>query len=553
MRKKFLTSAVVASSALTMLFSGLSATAYAATNADTNALTIVPSPNGNFSDNFNPFSPSSNDGTLGNVYETMFYFDNVSGKQFNLLGKSFKFTNGSKTLTVNLQNKAKWTDGKAFSSNDVVFTFDLMKKYPAIDTNGVWQQLSSVKAEGADKVVFQFKSPNIPFAEQYVLGSTYIVPQHEWASLGDPSKLKITYTKAIGTGPFKLSSFSPQDYTFTANKDYYGGAPKVQTISYPAFSSNQAADLALASGQIDWSGIDIPNIETTYVKQDPAHNHYYFPAGSPTELYPNLTNPLLAEQPVRQAISDAISRTLIQTKGETNYSQLPVPTSLDLPAQASWLDKSLPASDKSFTYSDAKAIKLLEGAGFKKDSSGVFAKNGKELSFQLLTVAGWSDWDLDALLIEQALQKIGIKITVKQAQYSAYYNLVDPGKGAQAHFDLALSWTNSGPTPYTMYYDMFDSHGNYNIEGYKNSAVDAALSAFAKTTNLAQQKTDLGKVEKIAAEQMPVIPIFDDEIWYEYNDAHYTGWPTKSNLWINPAPYTFQAAAIVLDRLKPVK
>ncbi|WP_157071224.1 ABC transporter substrate-binding protein [Alicyclobacillus acidiphilus] len=552
MRKKLLMSAVAASSALTLTLSGLGATAYAATSSSSSTLTIVPSPNGNFSDNFNPFSPGVNDGTLGNVYETMFYFDNVTGKQWNLLGKSFKFTNGGKTLTVNLQNKAKWTDGQPFTSADVVFTFDLMKKYPAIDTNGVWQQLSSVTAHGKYQVVFQFKAPNIPFAQQYVLGSTYIVPKHEWQSLGNPAKLKITYQKAIGTGPFKLSSFSPQDYTFTANKDYYNGAPKVQTISYPAYSSNQAADLALASGQIDWSGIDIPDIETTYVKQDPAHNHYYFPAGSPVELYPNLSNPILAEQPVREAISDAIDRKTIQTKGETNYSLLPVPTSLDIPAQKSWLAPNLPASDKTFTTNDAKAIKLLEQVGFKKDSNGIFAKNGKELSFQLLTVSGWSDWDEDALLIEQDLKKIGIKITVQQEQYSAYYNLVDPGKGVKPHFDLALSWTNSGPTPYTMYYDMLDSNGNYNIEGYKNSTVDAALNAFAKTTNLAQQKADLAKVEKIAAEQLPVIPIFDGEIWYEYNDAHFTGWPTKSNLWINPAPYTFQAAAIILDHLKPV-
>lgn len=169
-------------------------------------LTVAPNVTGSFADNFNPFSGTNSvDGTLGNIYETLFYFDNTTGKQFNLLGKSFTFSNGGKTLTVHLQPKAKWTDGKAFTAQDVVFTFDDIKKYPDADTNGIWQQLTSVKAQGNDTVVFTFKSSNIPFAEQYVLAGTYIVPKHLWSSLGDPAKAKITYTQAIGTGPFKIS------------------------------------------------------------------------------------------------------------------------------------------------------------------------------------------------------------------------------------------------------------------------------------------------------------------------------------------------------------
>ncbi|WP_040289130.1 ABC transporter substrate-binding protein [Alicyclobacillus hesperidum] len=526
--------------------------ASASTSPSASTLTVLTSPKGNFADSFNPFDPSTNDGTFGNIYETLFYFDSVTGKTFNLLGKSYAFSNGNKTLTVNLQPNAKWSDGVKFTAQDVVFTFNELKKYPAADTNNVWSQLESVKAVGNSKVVFTFKAVDIPFAEQYVLGSTYIVPEHEWKSLGDPTKVKLPWQKAIGTGPFKLVSFSPQMYTFEANKLYYGGVPKVQYVKYPAYTSNQTADLALASGEIDWSGIDIPDIQKTYVSADPKHNHYYFAAGSVVEMYPNFNNPLLSQLPVREAINLAINRNVIQSKGETGYSQLPVPTSL-IPSQMSWLNPNLQGTGKSFTVNDAKAVQILEKAGFRRDSHGIFAKDGKELSFQLLTVTGWSDWDEDALLIKQELQQIGININVVQQQFSAYYNLINPGAGLKPHYDLALSWTNEGPTPYTIYYDMLDSKGNFNIEQYRNPAVDAALTQFAATTNVSQQKQALYKVESIVTQQLPVIPIFDGELWYEYNDAKFTGWPTKNNLWINPAPYTFQSAAIIMDHLKPVK
>ncbi|MDI9259723.1 ABC transporter substrate-binding protein [Alicyclobacillus sendaiensis] len=523
----------------------------AAVGAANDTLTVITSPKGNFADNFNPFDPSTNDGTYGNIYETLFYFDNLTGKTWELLGTSYRFTNGGKSLIVQLRTDAKWTDGTPFTANDVVFTFNELKKYPDADTNNIWSELAGVRALNPHEVEFTFKSVDIPFAEQYVLGGTYIVPEHEWSSLGDPTKVKITWQKAIGTGPFKLISFSPQQYTFEANRFYYSGVPKVKYVRYPAYTSNQGADLALASGQVDWAGIDIPDIQKTFVAADPAHHHYDFPPGGVVELYPNFDNPLLANLAVRQAINLAINRKAIQQIGETDYSVLPVPTSL-IPSQMSWLDPNLPSQDRQFTVNDAKAIQILEKAGFKRNSRGIFEKDGKELSFNLLTVSGWSDWDEDALLIKQELQPIGININVVQEQFNAYFNSINPGVGIKPNYDLALSWTNEGPTPYTIYYDMLDSKGNWNIEQYRNPQVDEALRQFASTTNPAVERQALYQVERIAAEDLPVIPVFDGELWYEYNDAHFTGWPTKQNMWINPAPYTFQAAAIIMDHLKPV-
>ncbi|WP_083516116.1 ABC transporter substrate-binding protein [Alicyclobacillus sendaiensis] len=536
--------------------------ALVAPNLTTQAKTLPPlvvctSPQGTYADNFNPFASGNLAGTFGNVYESLFYFDAVSGHTFDLLGTSFHFTNGNRTLVVNLRHNVKWTDGVPFTAKDVVFTFQQLKKYPDADANGVWQQLQSVQSNGNDEVIFTFKTPNVPFAEQYVLGSTPIVPEHQWAALGDPAKAHITWDKAIGTGPFIVSYFSPQDYKFKANPNYYLGAPKVPELDYPAFTSNQSADLALAEGQVQYGNLDIPNVQKTYVGVNP-HNHYYFPPDNIVELYPNLSNPLLAIPNVREAISLAIDRQKLSVIGETGYEGVANPISLPLPNYKSWLDPTLPSSYLHFPpVNDAKAEQLLQAAGFKKDKNGIYAKGGKELSFNLEVVSGWSDWDEDCLLIQQDLAKIGIKVNIEQVTFGTYYSNIAPTASAHGvipgKYDLAISWTNEGPTPYLQYYDLLDSNGSFNVEGFHDPQVDKLLNAFAQTTDLAEQKKIMYQIERIAAEKMPVIPLLVGAYWYEYNDSHYTGWPTKQNLWITPGPANTQSAAIVMQHLKPVQ
>ncbi len=508
-------------------------------------LVIVPSPTGNFQDNFSPFQGNQNYGTGGLIYQTLFYYNTLGPQVYPLLGVNSKWSNGNKTLTVNLQPKARWSDGKAFTSADVVFTFNLLKQYPAADTNGDWQQLQSVKAAGPHTVVFHFKTADVPFA-WYVLGQTYIVPQHIWAKLGNPAK--VAMTTPIGTGPYVLSDFSPQVYHMKTNPYFYGPKPAVTNLEFPAYSGNDSADMALAKGDIAWSGIFIPNIRQIYAYKSP-HNKYWFPAGGIQTLYANLKNPNLKNLAVRRAISMAMNRQQMSTEGEYGYEGVPSPTGLILPANQPWLDKQLPKSDLAFSYNPNASIKLLEQAGYKRNKQGMFMdKKGKPLSFTLQVPTGWTDWDTDCQIIEENLKQIGINVSLQEEQFGAYY-----GNLNSHHFQLAMSWTVAGPTPYYLYYNMLSKTGNWNLEQWSNPKTEQALKAFQSTTNAAQQHRAINALEQQMAEQLPTIPVVFNAVWYEYNDANYTGWPTPSNPYSNPAPYTSPAIAVVLAHLHPVK
>ncbi|KUO95509.1 ABC transporter substrate-binding protein [Ferroacidibacillus organovorans] len=512
-------------------------------SANTTPLTIVPGPNGDFQNNFNPFSPAANYGTIGLIYQPLFYFDNISGKTFPLLGTSFSWTNANRTLTVHLRD-AKWSNGSAFTSSDVVFTFDLLKKYPAADANGVWSQLSSVQSRGPHEVVFQFKKANVPFAS-YVL-EQFIVPQRVWAKLGDPTK--VGAMQPMGSGPYILSSFNAQDYKFYSNLQYWGGPPVVRNLEFPAYSGNQSADLALATGQIAWAGIFIPSIQSIYASKSP-HNKYWFPPSNVVMLYTNLKDPLLSQLPVRQAMSLAINRNQLYLQGEYGYEPPASPTGLVLPNNKAWVDHSLPKQDLTFSYNPAKAVQILEKAGFKKNAQGIFTKNGKELSFTLQVVSGWTDWDTDCALIANELGKIGIKVTVQEEQFGAYFSNIN---SAKKNYQLAISWTNTGPSPYFLYQNMLNSQGSFNVEQLRNATVNHALQMFSETSSSVVQHQAIDMLEKYMAEQLPSIPLVYGATWNEYNDTNFTGWPTQSHPYVNPAPFNPISVGIVLTHLKPV-
>src|SRR5436190_41705 len=195
---------------------------------------------------FNPFNSDVNSFSVGPVYEELTFVNGLqSGKTTNWLASSYAWSNGNKTLTFTIRPGVQWSDGKPLTAADVLFTFNLINKFPGLDLNASWSVLKDVKRSG-DKITLDFKTAAVPYF-YYVADQTPIVPQHIWASIKNP----VTYKDAhpIGSGPFKMNSCSPQVTKYTRNPNYWQkGLPKIDTVYYPAFTSNDPANQQLASG-----------------------------------------------------------------------------------------------------------------------------------------------------------------------------------------------------------------------------------------------------------------------------------------------------------------
>jgi peptide/nickel transport system substrate-binding protein len=163
-------------------------------------------------ENFNPYQAATRLGGVQLMYEPLEIRSPIDGSYTPFLATKYAFSDPN-TLVYTIRQGVKWSDGKPFTPADVVFTFNMLKKNPALDANGVWSQISGVSTSG-DTVTFTFTKPNVPFAG--VIAGTPIVPEHVWSKVADPTKF--TNTKPVVTGPYTLGTFAPSSTRSTRTR-----------------------------------------------------------------------------------------------------------------------------------------------------------------------------------------------------------------------------------------------------------------------------------------------------------------------------------------------
>ena len=356
-----------------------------------------------------------------------------------------------------------------------------------------------------------------------------ILPQSIWSKVGNPA----TYPDAnpVGTGPYKLKTFTPQGFTLTKNTGYWQASlAKVTNVYFPVYTSNTGALSALFNNQIDWTGNFIPGLQKDFVAKDPANHHFWEAPGSTNAFIPNLNKWPTNQLAVRKAISLAVNRTVLATEGEAGLENPVLNASgITLPTYSAW---SAPvASDTvSATGNAAAAQNVLKAAGYTKGSNGFFQKGGKTVSVTLISPSAYTDYAEVGSIAAQELKNAGIDANFQGISVNAWNQDMATG-----NFTLAEHWSNGGVTPYNLYDNWLDSAlssptaatGDY--EGLKNPTIDSALATLAGSQTVAQQTAALTPIAKYVAANLPVIPVTTASDWFEYNSQHWVGWPTQSN------------------------
>jgi peptide/nickel transport system substrate-binding protein len=497
---------------------------------------------------FNPFNASVSFLSFGTEYEELTYVDGLkSGATTPWLAKSYAWSNGNKTLTFTIRDGVKWSDGKPFSAADVVYTFQLLKKNPALDLNADWSVLKSVTQNG-NQVAFNFKTAAVPYF-YYIADQTPIVAKHIWTSIKNPTTYKDTHP--VGTGPFTMNSCSPQVIKYKKNPSYWqSGKPTIDTVYYPAFTSNDPANQQLASGKAQWGSQFIPNINAYYLKKS-ADNHYWFPPVVNVAVYINQTDPILKNLAVRQAMAYAIDRNKVSEIGEYGYEPPSNQTGIVTPTFSDWLDQGLA---KKVDYNPQKAEQILQQAGYTKKGGIYQTPDGKPLSFTMINIGGYSDWVASAQLVQEELKAVGIKVTAENLSSQTYDSDVYNG-----HYQLAYDGNQvSGPTPYYELRSLLYSKSSAPIgksagadwERYSNPQTDKLIEQYAATSDPATQHQIVKQLEAVMVNEIPVIPVTEGVDWYQYNTKDLAGWVTKGDPFARPAAYVNPDWGVMLLHLK---
>jgi len=532
---------------------GSSGTAQLKRPAHPNSLTMLANEQDAYTQNFNPYSPGVISGTQGLIYETLLYVNRLDGSVKPWLASSYELASDAKSITFHMRPGVTWSDGQPLTSDDVIFTLNLILKNPSIDLTGIGAAVSSVSAPDANTVKVTLSKPFNPIV--WILGGQiFILPRHTWSGVkGDPSQY--ADPNPVGTGPYIVKSFTPQLVDLVKNPKFWQpGKPQVDEVKIPAYSSNDSAQLSLQKGQIDWTNLFIPALDRTYVALDKQHYHYWFPSSDDVMLYLNLTKAPFNDLQVRKAISLALNRETISKLGESGYEPPANPTGLVGESIQSYIDPQF--ASLQLTQNTSQADQTLESDGWTKGSDGFYAKNGKQLAFNIIVVSGYTDYVADCQVMVKDLQAAGINATVSAMSNDAFTSALQNGQ-----YDAGILWTNPGPTPYYIYDGLLRSTNSASIgqsapsnyERWIDPATDKLLDQYASSTDPQVQKQALDGLQQIMVEQLPSIPLTAEPYWYEYSTAKFVGWPDAQHPYAAPGTAEYPDIEIVLLNLQPAQ
>ncbi len=508
--------------------------------------------------NFNPLTPAaaSRWPTLAGVYEPLFVFNSIRSVQVPWLATGYEWREGNRVVRVTTRDSVRWSDGRPFSARDVAFTFDLLERFRALDRRGVWGFLEDVRAIDDRTVDFTFQRVFIPGFDE--LAAQQIVPEHVWKDVADP----VTFANEhpVATGPFtEVTTFRDQVYELGRNPYYWQpGKPALRALRFPAYPSNDRANLALVFDESEWAGNFIPAIDRVFVGRDPKHHAYWFPlTAGVVYLYLNTTRAPFDDVNVRKAVSMAIDRPLMVDVAAFHYTHPADATGMS-ETYAAWRDSSAAADGAWWvTHDVARANAMLDAAGLARGADGLRrTRDGKLLRYDVLCVSGWSDWVRASQILARNLRDVGIDASVHTYDFGAWFQKVQEGD-----FDMSLGWSIEGPAPYHLYRWLMSSAtkkplgqvsaGNWHR--YANPEADSALAAFERAADPAEQRVLSTRLQRLFSELAPAVPLYPNPSWAEFNTTTITGFPTAADPYADPSPNKMERGEIllVLTSLRP--
>lgn len=425
------------------------------------------------------------------------------------LAEEWKVSKDALTYTFKLKDGIKFHDGSDLTAEDVVFTYDIVRKNQGNNENVDLSRLESVKAEGEDTVRFTLKEPYSSFLAQTALLG--IVPSDSYDS-------KTFDTMPVGTGPWKMVQYDTgQKMIVSAFSDYYEGAPSIPQVTI----LNMDEDTAIAnakSGQLDAvmvdanyagekiEGMHIENLETMDVRQISLpvtkETEYRTKSGKTIKVGNNVT----ADKAVRKALAIGIDRQKIIDNALNGIGK---------PAEG-FTDNLVWGNTAQYKDNDkAGAAKLLEAAGWKKGSDGIYEKNGRKCQFTLLSPSGdTARYQLAAALAEEA-ETLGIRIDLDQVTWDEI-NLQAPSSG------VVWGWGQFDPIVLKnlFYTDDFSAgEGTSNTVRYSNKEADKLIREAMDANNQEEAVAAWKKVQEVTADDYAYLYLVNIEHSYFIKDS----------------------------------
>lgn len=395
--------------------------------------------------------------------------------------------------TFTIREDAQWSDGTPITSADVKFTYeaivsDVVESPRKQDIGAI----TSIEIVDDKTFVVTLDAPNCTIWGN-AFGALRPVPSHKFAAdFSDFMTSSMNTTPDIGSGPYLFDERSAGEFVrLRANPDYYGGVPNIPSVVYRIVADPATLNQALQTGAVDY-GFMYPDQFEQLTQRDQFNSFLFANANSPivimnfqdrearqnaydengnlNELVPNK---FFGDVRVRQAVAMGYDKlALALTQGELAES-VPL-TGPIVPSFYGAYDMSdLPY----WEYNPERAAELLEEAGWVMGSDGVRVKDGVRFEVDMVYSKLVDLWGNAALIMQDQLGQIGIKINIVEQEWSAYLgNVLLPGD-----YDLTVVGFGGGTEVDGIAYNLLHSKnvilggGGFNLAAYVNPRMDELL------------------------------------------------------------------------------
>ena len=529
---------------------------------------------------FNPVSPdpdwpvSASDREL--VYETLFGYDMVSGDLQPLLGREYRWADDL-TLEVALQPSAHWQDGRPFTADDVVYTFELAKRYD-LPYSSFWDYVADVKAPDEQTVRLTLKAdrPNRLMALDAVC-RVPMLPAAVWGAkekeLGNDGAALRAWTnmQPVGSGPYRIKDVNPQRIVLVRDEGYWGkdifGTPSPRYIAHVVYQGNESGNLALEAGDVDVSQQFVPQIWKmweggkpigAWLKQEP----YFYVGGSMPSLFFNLHRPPMDDVAFRRAVAYAIDYPKVAQLAMTRYSPTMAPGLISKFGREAGLFDDKQAQDLGWGYEPQKAEAILRQAGYRKAGDGLYRMpDGSAMpELKMECPHGWTDWMSTLNIVQQNLRAVGIDVRTEFPDAPVWTDRVQRGD-----FDIAMqnpAGAYSPAQPWLKFRNAMSARGVppigqgnafWNYGRYDNPDAEELLDRIAATADDAERTRLYRELNALFMRDVPLVPVeYRPWQFYEFNTTHWTNFPTAQDPYAPPQVCTDGAGVRALYKLKPV-
>jgi peptide/nickel transport system substrate-binding protein len=458
------------------------------------------------------------------IYAALITVDPKTGEVGPGLAEKFDFSADGKTLTFQLRDGLKFSDGSPLTGDD--FKFTVMATLRSKKTNhknnvdqivgakeyiaGNADDVSGIKVDGKT-ITVTLVNPFCPALNQ--IGGLSIIPKSAFGKYLDPKDASKNLDDApennappVASGAFMFKEWVPNDHITLVRNDNYFEKANIDEWVHKVYPNQDALTAALKVGEVDMAQFDPKDVQDMQSVSS-LQVFKYLNLGYTYIGWNQLRGgkEFFQSKAVRQALTyglnvDQVVEKVLFGEGVKMVAHTP---------PVSWAYDASGMND--YKYDPAKAEQLLQQDGWAKGSDGIYAKDGQKLEFSIITNAGNVIRETFIQVAAEQYRQIGINVEPKTESFEALVDRIntskDPKYGEQGGHDFdadVIGWSlTADPDMYSIWHSNSTHASENNYIQYKNPDLDKAIEDSRTHCAQADRKAAIKTANQILNEEQP--------------------------------------------------